>query len=425
MKNNILYGIDFGTTNSVLAIYDESKGEIIDTISVPSILYFPENHDPTNPISYYVGNEAILHYVQEGMKGRFMKSIKRVLPNSSFLETRIHNQKYTAADLVSLILKALKDKADQIVGFTCEKVVMGRPVFFDDYNTLKDDLAQKRLLQAAQKVGFTEVRFQFEPIGAAFLYERTIKQKEKVLVADLGGGTTDFTYIALDPTKINSTDRRKDIIATGGVYVGGDSFDSTFMWEKGTPYFGRGLLYESMPGKYLDVPLVFFSNICSWEKMNFYNGLKVKLDLQKYYNYTNKNEKLAKLITLTENNLGYSIFQSIEKTKIALSKENTVDFKYMSHGIRIDENISLENYNTIIAKDVDKISMYLETFLAKNNIVPSDIDTLFLTGGTSLVKIIQSLFKTKFPNVTVKSDNNFISVANGLAYCGYLFDGEN
>jgi len=421
MKNNILYGIDFGTTNSVLSIYDEQKNEIIASISVPSIIYFSAFYNPSSPISYFIGNEAIEQYIAEGMKGRFMKSIKRVLSNASFIDTRIHNQKYTAADLVTLILKDLKTKADEIVGFDCEKVIMGRPVFFDDNNTLKDQLAQKRLLQAAEQTGFTEVRFQFEPIGAAFLYERSITQKEKVLVADLGGGTTDFTFIKLDPAKSNTKDRREDIVATGGIYIGGDSFDAAFMWDRGTPYFGRGLLYESQPGKFLDVPLVFFTNICSWEKMNFYNGLKIKLDLQKYYTYSNKNEKLEKLIILTENNLGYSIFQSIEKTKIALSKAKEVNFKYEKLGIDIDEAISLETYNGIIEKDLSKIDAYLNSFLENNHINPAEIDTLFLTGGTSLVTAIQELFKNKFPHVTIKSEDNFISVANGLAYCGYLF----
>jgi hypothetical chaperone protein len=419
--HSFLYGIDFGTSNSALSIYDEQKNEIVATITVPSILYFPADHKPTDEITYYVGKEAISKYIEEGMKGRFMKSIKKVLPNSSFVDTRIHSSLYTASDLVTLILKDLKAKADAITGVDCTKTVMGRPVFFDDDNKLKDDLAQKRLLKAAENAGFKEVRFQFEPIGAAFAYERTILKKEKVLVADLGGGTTDFTFIELDPAKSGQKNRREDILATGGIYIGGDSFDSAFMWDKGTPYFGRGVLYESMPGKFLDLPLVFFTNICSWEKMNFFHGLKAQLELKKYYSYTKQNEKLGNLITLTDNNLGYSVFQSIEKTKIELSNKQVTDFQYDKMGIEINETISLADYDTIIRKDLNKISNYLDKFLAANNINPSEIDTLFLTGGTSLVHAIQELFKTKFPNTALKSDDNFISVAKGLAYSGYLF----
>src|SRR5689334_18276667 len=274
---SFLYGIDFGTSNSALSIYDEVKKEIVQTISIPSLLYFPADHLPGEPVRYFVGKEAISEYIKEGMTGRFMKSIKRVLPRSNFVDTKIHSERYTASDLVALLLKELKAKADAITGHDCQKVVMGRPVFFDDDNTAFDALAQKRLLKAANDAGLTNVQFQYEPIGAAFAYERTISKKEKVLVADLGGGTTDFTYIELDPSKIGQKDRRSAIKASGGIYIGGDSFDSAFMWEKGTPYFGKGVQYESMPGKFLEVPLIYFTNICSWEKMNFFHGQKVLL----------------------------------------------------------------------------------------------------------------------------------------------------
>jgi hypothetical chaperone protein len=420
--SKFLYGIDFGTTNSALSIYDEEKKEIIDTVIVPSILYFQIEQSTTEPLKYVVGNEAIDAYISDGMKGRFMKSIKRILPRSSFIETRIHNKRYNASDLVTLILKELKMKADQITGVDCGKAVIGRPVFFDDDNASKDALAQKRLNKAAEDAGFTELRFQFEPIGAAFAYEKTITKKERVLVADLGGGTTDFTYLALDPAKIGSRDRRKDILATGGIYIGGDSFDSAFMWDKGTPYFGKNTMYEAAPGKMLKVPVSLFANICSWEQMNFFNGQKVKNDLQTYYHYAKQDRLFKNLITLTDHNLGYSVFQSIEKAKIELSKQDTTRFYYSKMEIDIDENVSITQYNELIQKDMNKISVYLDTFLSANNIGIDEIDSLFLTGGTSMVSAVKTMFETKFPNVPVHSGDNFISVAKGLAYSGYLFE---
>ena len=125
---------------------------------------------------------------------------------------------------------------------------------------------------------------------------------------------------------------------------------------------------------------------------------------------------------MTENNLGYSIFQEIEKTKVSLSSSKSHLFQYSQLDIEFNEQIDLEHYNTIISKDLAKINKYLDSFLEKNNIDPTEIDTLFLTGGSSLVKAVQDLFKTKFPHVSIKSDDNFISVAKGLAYSGYLFD---
>jgi len=416
-----LYGIDFGTTNSALAIYDEEKKEIIDTIIIPSLIYFPSISSPSQE-KYVIGEKAIESYLEDNMQGRFIKSIKQILSRSSFIETRIQNKRYNASDLVALILKELKERADQIVGYDCKKAIIGRPVFFDDDNTLKDTLAQTRLNKAAQNAGFTDVRFQFEPIGAAFAYEKTITQKENVLVADLGGGTTDFTYLILDPSKVGSKDRKNDMMATGGIYVGGDSFDSAFMWEKGTPYFGKHTVYEATPGKPLTVPKSLFANICTWDKMNFFNGLRIKKDIEDYYYYSGKDPLFKNLITLIDNNLGYSIFQAIEKTKIELSNHKRSDFFYKKMDININEPISLANYGDIINKDVQRISTYLDDFLFNNTIKPTDIDSLFLTGGTSMVAAVQNLFKTRFPHLKINSGDNFKSVAKGLAYSGYLFE---
>jgi hypothetical chaperone protein len=422
--SKFLYGIDFGTTNSALSIYDEEKKEILDTIIIPSLIYFPST-TAINEAKYVIGENAIKSYLSDGMKGRFIKSIKQILSRSSFTETRIQNKRYNAADLVTLILKELKERADKIIGQDCQKAVIGRPVFFDDDNTMKDTLAQNRLSKAAENAGFSEVRFQFEPIGAAFAYEKTIQHKEKVLVADLGGGTTDFTYLILDPAKVGSKDRKNDMMATGGIYIGGDSFDSAFMWEKGTPYFGKNTIYEATPGKPLTVPKSLFANICSWDKMNFFNGLRIQKDIEDYYYYSGKDAQFKNLITLIENNLGYSVFQAIEKTKIGLSSETKADFTYRNLGIAIDEEISLATYNNIIEKDITRINEYLNEFLTINNINPLEIDSLFLTGGTSMVSAVQGLFKTKFPHLKINSGDNFKSVAKGLAYSGYLFETQD
>ncbi|UKT64656.1 Hsp70 family protein [Pedobacter mucosus] len=420
--SKFLYGIDFGTTNSALSIYDEEKEEIVDTISIPSLIYFTETKSSIEGDSHIVGENAIEAYLSDGMKGRFIKSIKQILSRTTFTETRIHNRRYNASDLVTLILKDLKEKADKIIGQDCKKAVIGRPVFFDDDNTMKDTLAQTRLQRAAENAGFSEVRFQFEPIGAAFAYEKSITKKERVLVADLGGGTTDFTYLILDPEKVGSKNRKNDMIASGGIYIGGDSLDSAFMWDKGTPYFGKNTQYEATPGKILTVPKSLFANICTWDKMNFFNGLKIKKDIEDYYYYSGNDPKFKNLITLIENNLGYSFFRSIEKTKIELSDQEVSKFAYSNMEIDIDEEISLAQYNSIIEKDINKIEVYLNGFMDLHKINAEEIDCLFLTGGTSMVSAVQNLFKTRFPHIPLNSGDNFKSVAKGLALSGYLFE---
>ncbi len=416
-----LYGIDFGTTNSALSIFDEEKGEITNTIMVPSLIYFPEGQDD----EYIIGEEAISAYLHDGMRGRFIKSVKQILSRSSFTETRIGRKRFNAAALVALILKELKLRADKVTGQDCRKAVIGRPVFFDDDDTQKDSLAQSRLEKAADLAGFDAVRFQFEPIGAAFAYEKTLLQKKTVLVADLGGGTTDFTCLVLDPVNAGRRNRKENFLATGGIYIGGDSFDSAFMWEKGTPYFGKNTRYQAVPGKYLYVPKSLFSNICTWDKMNFFNSVRVKNEIEDYYYFSDKDPMLKNLITLVNQNLGYSVFHAIEQTKIELSSRNSSPFTYSRSGIEINELISVKEYEDIISKDFMKISNYLDEFLTTNDIKVKDIDCLFLTGGTSMIPAIRNLFRLRFPDIPLNSGDNFISVAKGLAYSGYLFEEDN
>ncbi len=416
-----LYGLDFGTSNSALSIYDTDKGELLTTLRLPSLLYFTDAQEGGQPLKYTVGEEAVSQYIEEGMKGRFMKSVKRILPRSSFSETKVFTKRMTASDLVTLIIAELKQQADTLIGEEVNRVVLGRPVHFDDDDPALDTLAQERLLRAAQQAGFTDIVLQYEPIAAAFAYERTLRQKERVLVGDLGGGTTDFTIIDLDPGRHNTTNRQQDILATGGIYIGGDNFDSEFMWKRGTPHFGFGVQYESMPGKFLDLPLSFFNNITTWEKMNFFNSLKVRNEISRLYPRTKYDARVKNLMSLIDHNLGYKLFQSIEQVKIQLSSEAATRFTFSDSGISINEPIALNDYNSIIARDVQRIETYLNGFLADHHIAPAQIDTVFLTGGTSLVNAIQDLFKRKFPTSNINSGDNFISVSKGLAYSGYLF----
>ena len=414
-----IYGIDFGTTNSALSIIDTRTNEIVQTFNEGSLIYFPKP-ERRQAISHFVGMAAKEKYVESHMTGRFMKSIKRILPRSGFEETRVHGKRYKAENLVAVVLMHLKRKADDFLGLEIKKAVLGRPVIFDE-NEEKDQLAQNRLLKAAKLSGFEEIHFQMEPIAAAFTYERKIEKEETVLVADLGGGTSDFTLMKLSPQKLNKVNRKEDIIGQGGIYIGGDNFDSAIMWEKGTPHFGRGLTYMDFNNQ-LNVPLSFFTNICSWEKMNFFDSLKMKANLKKFLHLTHHNKRFQNLVTLINNNLGYSIFQSIEKAKIALGKNDLVPFHFSNSDIEIKEEISLEEFsNAIINEDVEKIKDYLLQFLEKLEVKTTDIDTVFMTGGTSMIVPIQKFMEDLFGKEAIKSGDNFNSVAHGMAYSHVLF----
>lgn len=411
-----IYGIDFGTTNSALAILDTETNNLVKLFTIPSLLFFPEPSTPKEIVAPTVGHDAISLYVQNRMRGRFMKSIKKVLPNKSFIDTRIGSKSYRAEDLVALILVHLKKIADDFLGENITTAVIGRPVVFDE-NPEKDALAQERLSKAAQIAGFEEFYFQMEPIGAAFTYERQIEKQQLVLVADFGGGTSDFSLMKLNPEAINQADRTADMLAQGGIYIGGDNFDSDIMWYKGTPHFGRGVKEEFTPGKPIDLPLSYFYSICSWEKMNFLDSLRMKLSIAKSYQYSGKDYRVKNLQTLIEQNLGYVLFKQIEKVKIDLTKADNAVFEFNESEIAINEPISIQEFSEeIIEKDVEKIEQYLQEFLEKNQIKNEDIDVVFMTGGTSMVRSLKNMFIERFGDEKIKSGDNFHSVAMGLAY---------
>ncbi len=416
-----IYGIDFGTTNSALAIFDQESNKVIKLFSTPSLLFFPEIQNRSVFETFFVGEQAIQEYVQSRMKGRFLKSIKKVLPNKSFMDTKIGNKRYKAEDLVALILLHLKKQADEFLGETIDRAIFGRPVVFDVVEE-KDKLAQERLSKAARLAGFETFYFQMEPVGAAFAYERQIAKEEIVLVADFGGGTSDFSLMKLNPEAVNNTDRKGDMIAQGGIYIGGDSFESDIMWSKGTPHFGRGVKEQFSMGKWLDLPLTYFTSICSWEKMNFLDSLRMKTNIAKSYFLSGNDVRVKNLQTLIADNLGYVLFKEIERVKIELTEKDSSLFEFNRNEIELSEKIDLADFETeIIHKNLGSIEAYLETFLQENNIDKNQVDVVFMTGGTSQVRPLKNMFIRHFGQEKIKSGDNFYSVATGLAYSSLVF----
>ncbi len=409
-----IYGIDFGTTNSALSILDVERMEVVRTFNEASLLFFIQPQNSTEILSF-VGQSAIDAYLGNKMTGRFMKSVKRILPRTNFFETRIYNKTYSASDLVTVIIKYLKEKADDFIDDDITEVILGRPVFFDE-DHIKDQMAEERLRKAAYNAGFRNIIFQMEPIAAAFAYERGLSKNETVLVADVGGGTSDFTVMNLGPERYKNSTRKNDIIAQGGIYIGGDNFDSSFMTSVITPYFGKHLPYESTPGKMLEVPGALFDNITSWEKMNFFNTRKLLHEIEKYYVLTGRSEKLMNLKILIEKNLGYSIFREIEKTKIRLSNNDNSSFHFDKESILIDRMVSIENYIEVIRPNIKKIGDYLNTFLNRHLINPDTIDTVFITGGSAQVRSIIDLIVHKFGKSKLRSGDYLNSVSHGLAW---------
>lgn len=409
-----IYGIDFGTSNSSVTIWDVERRALVRDPRIAgvesSFMYFPYTLRKDPPL---IGNAAKLRYVQDEMRGRFFQAIKTILPNRTFEQTIVNNETYLLEDLIAFFLRHLKAKADQVTGHDVKRVVMGRPAVFSS-EPAEDQIAQDRLRRAAELAGFKEIHFQYEPIAAAFAYEARIRQPERVLVGDFGGGTSDFTVVQLDPRRQGQVDRLSDILATGGLPVAGNKYDSATMWHTLTPSFGRGATYESF-GKRIEVPSTLHRQICQWDQIVFLRNA-TKLDLiWRLARLSDNPAGFDRLQALVTENQGFALFQIIEAAKIMLTTTDTASLRFTHPRIPINERLTLEEFNANTADLTGQITAKLDAFMQEAAIDPAGIETVFLTGGTSLIRSLRDEFVRRFGADRLRDGGEFTSVGDGLA----------
>ena len=419
-SSTYIYGIDFGTSNSSITIWDVEKRALVRDPRIAgvesSFMYFPYTLRRDPPL---IGDAAKLRYVQDLMRGRFFQAIKTILPNRTFTETIVNNQSYQLEDLIAFFLRYLKAKADEVTRQDVKRVVMGRPAVFSS-DPAEDELAQDRLKMAARLAGFEEIHFQYEPIAAAFAYEARISAPERVLVGDFGGGTSDFTVVQLDPRRQGLTERAGDILATGGIPVAGNKYDSATMWHKLTPRFGRGATYESW-GKQLEVPDTLHRQICQWDQIVFLRNAP-KLDLiWRLARLSSDPAAFERLEALVKDNQGFALFQMIEGAKIALTTQDSARMHFTHPRIPIDEQLTLAEFDRNSADLTGAIAAQLDRFLADAHLAPASVETVFLTGGTSFIRSLRSEFTGRFTGAKIRDGGEFTSVGDGLALSAPLF----
>lgn len=418
--SKIAFGIDFGTTNSVLAVARNGNVEIADVDpfgaskrTLKSVLFFDEESGTS------IGQEAIDQYIGYGASyGRFMQSIKSFLPSRSFTETYVFGRRYELEDLIALILKAIKHRGELHVGHVVDTVVLGRPVVFSDDPEL-DLLAEERLQTAALRSGFTNVHFMYEPIAATLAYETSLPEgkEQLVLMGDFGGGTSDFVVMRLRGGKHNPReDRKDDILSTGGVYIAGDAFDASIMWHKLAKHFSRGAkVFGSSNNQILDAPISFSQTLCQWHMIPQLRDRKTLQIIQSLRGVTDEDrEALEALHTLVVENLGYMLFRVIEKAKQELSDSDSAVIEFSEKGIVIREEITRVEFETMVEDKFQTISACVDKTLAQAGVSPQDIDTVLVTGGSSFIPKIRRIFLDRFGCEKLLPIDAFTSVAYGL-----------
>jgi hypothetical chaperone protein len=418
-----VFGLDFGTTNSALAVNSAGSTEVIDIDphnltekTMRSVIFVNAENN------IYLGQEAILQYIEQAGQGRFMQSIKTFLPSAAFEYTYINGKRYELEDVIALVLSTVKQRGEEFVGDSVTDVVMGRPVVFSEDRN-KDILAEGRLKRAAEIAGFKNVAFQMEPVAAALTFENSLpKGAEKiVLIGDFGGGTSDFTVIRLTGGKSGHPDRLKDVLSLGGVYIAGDAFDSRLMWEKVAKYFGKDVRFRSMTGQMLEMPNSITFKLINWHLVPQLRTTGVRETLQGIKITADDPVAITNLQNLIEDNNAFLLFQALEKTKIELSfYEKSVIF-FREQDLEIREAVLRKEFEAAIHDHIAKIAACIDETIQKAGLTTEDIDVVFTTGGTSHIPCVRDLFVQRFGRDKMQHRDAFTSVAYGLGLSASMF----
>ncbi|MBO7243835.1 MAG: Hsp70 family protein [Alphaproteobacteria bacterium] len=408
MQEKILAGIDFGTSNSLIAI--ATSEEKINPVQlyqekavIPTTLFFGEKE------SFY-GSPAIDLYLS-GETGRFMRGIKSLLGSETEREgTRVFNRFYSFSKIIKEFLYHLKKDAEIKINASIEDVVLGRPVHF--HENQKEDIAAERCLEKiAKELGFKNISFQYEPLAAALHYEQTIEKEELTLVADLGGGTSDFSVIRLAPNRALKDDRTSDILSNDSVHTAGMDLDRDTAYLIAMPYFGKnGLRKNTLP-----IPYSYFNDVCEWHLIQKLYTPTHELNTERMLQEVQNPELFIRYVEMITKQLGHYMLFETERAKIDLSSkdETRMNLNEIEKGFFIP--ISKEDFLSATHKACHQIIHKAQETIDEAGITGDQIQNIIFTGGTSLVPSISKGIRALCPVAEVKNISTYAAVGSGLA----------
>lgn len=412
-----IYAIDFGTSNSLIAVSTASESSeplLIDSTNedstiMKSVLFSPKKDQ------WYFGSQAITQYESMLGEGRLIRSIKKYLPDPSFERTSIHGKSYSLIQIIAIFLGELRQRANKLIDADVKKVVLGRPAAFS-LDAEKDKLAQDRLELAAKEAGFEHIDFCPEPIAAAYEFRTQLTEPKTVLIADFGGGTSDFTILKMSQKAFKD----RDVLAIGGVSLAGDAFDGSMMRHMICPFFGSEVTYQLPMGRnHLKIPKTLINKMCSAPDISFLGRsdiMKLLRDAQRWSLDEVEAVKMQRLFTLVEEHLGYKLFSSIEKTKRQISDQNSALFEFDYPGVELEEEILAALYHEKSEEVTKKIMTCLDETIAASGLKAEQIDIVCCTGGTAKIRGLNAALAQRFGDQKLKQHKNFHSVINGLSF---------
>jgi hypothetical chaperone protein len=435
-------GIDFGTSNSGVAIYQGNRVQVLPIDSknivpevVKTILYI------TQDFKHFIGQEAVelyykhninrqrrfvkkwsgeidyrgsdMHYVRdiyvyvdELQPGRLMQFIKTALRSEKYQGTQVFERYYSLIDIISAYLLALKLRAESLLGEEIQRVTLGRPVKFSQ-DREHDQKAQETLLQAAMEAGFKQVEFELEPIAAALFYELSLSKPQNVLIFDFGGGTLDLTIMRLgDP-------QHRNVYASGGINIAGSDFDRAIIQNRMLPHFGKGLVQHDPE------ILNLIHTIPDWAALPELSTPRAKAELERAIQAGEAPVRLKALESLIFNDLAFSFYNMIEATKITLSSLGVAVAGMKEKDLDIWELYTRSQFEKDIREHREQIEQVLMDTVAASGLEPDQIDAVVKTGGSSNIPLFAEMLGRIFGNDRVKASDVFNSVTAGLAIKAY------
>ncbi|HVU12939.1 MAG TPA: Hsp70 family protein [Phototrophicaceae bacterium] len=443
----MIIGMDFGTTNSGIATYDGQRLQIIpidgNTIA-RTALYI------TNDRQFYIGREAIDTYFAQNLNrpvnisrvhvgeiavtaaelptfyrdvyidkdllspGRLFVSFKTALSSLDYLGTMVESHFYFLEDIVALYLYMAKQRAEAQLQQEVKQIALGRPVRFA-FDPSADALARERLLKAAFRAGYEEVYLQYEPIAAAYHYESTIDRAQIVLVFDFGGGTLDISVLRVGDPKTRA------VIATGGVPIAGDVFDSKLARARLPKHFGEGTFYRT-GGQKLPVPSSFYEAFANWQEMLQLQRPDLFTQIERIEQTAQRPQMIRALRNLVSSSYGLKMFDIVEGAKRQLSASERASIRLEGQGFDVAEPVTRFEFEGIIGPETRLIEDYLDNLLREAEIKPDDIDVVIRTGGSSQIPAFVNMLETRFGREKVRAVDTFSSVTSGLGIIAHRIE---
>jgi hypothetical chaperone protein len=296
------------------------------------------------------------------------------------------------------------------------RIVLGRPVHFSNPpDAALDAYASERLRSAIQLAGFDEIVFELEPIAAAYAYESRLQRDELILIGDFGGGTSDFTIIAVGPGVRRRGRDVSDIRGTDGVPIAGDAFDKRIIRNLVAPRLGLGGEYLSPPNKFLPIPSWPYERLERWHHLSFLKSSQTLAMLERIKKTASTPERLDAFLRLITHELGYQLHEAVQRTKFELSSQEVSEFFFQSGPVTIRKPVTRTDFERWIGLEVETMAACVDRLMAASGTPFASIDRVFLTGGSSYVPAVRRIFSDRFGADKVTGGEELTSVATGLA----------